>query len=51
MNKLIQFSRLLKMTIPVVIGVVVIMVLAVDSMDNVLGEPIFVADSESGAAD
>ena len=51
LNKLIQFSRLLKTTIPVVIGVVVIMVLAVDAMDKVLGEPKVVADSDSGAAD
>ena len=39
------------MTIPVLVGVVVIMVLAADAMDNVLGEPSVVADSDSGAAD
>ena len=51
MNKLIEFSRLLEMTIPVLVAVVVIMLLAADAMDNVLEVPSVVADSDSGAAD
>ena len=51
MNKLIQFSRLLELTIPVLVAVVVIMVVAADAMNNVLEVPSVVADCDSGAAD
>ena len=50
MNKLKQFSRLLKMTITV-LGAVAFMVLSADAKDNVLDIPSVVTGSDSGAAD
>ena len=50
MNKLKQFSRLLKMTIPV-LGAVVFVVLSADTKDNVLDIPSVDTGSDSGAAD